>query len=240
MTDIEYLKKYLPSEYLEQGLKRLKQGEPVQYIVGNVNFYGLELKVNKNVLIPRFETEELVYKTINYIKETYGNEKISIVDLGTGSGCIAISLKKKLDNCIITAVDISSSALDVAKENALINECEVNLIQGDMLSPLNEKYDVIISNPPYIEYCDDTVMDIVKNNEPNIALYAPDNGLYFYKEIINNSDKYLKDKFIICFEIGCEQGKAVEKLAQKKYPNSKIYIEKDMQNRDRYVFIFSQ
>lgn len=239
MTDLEYLKKYLPEEKLEEGIKRLESGEPVQYIIGNVNFYGYEIKVNKNVLIPRFETEELVYKTINYIRKIFKGQKISIVDLGTGSGCIAITLKKKLDNVDVTAVDISEAALEVARENAKLNGCEIKFIEGDMLKPLQYKYDVIISNPPYIDYNDDTVMQIVKNNEPHIALYAPDNGLYFYKEIINNSDKYLNKKFIIAFEIGCMQGKSLKEISLKKYPFANIYIEKDMQGRDRFLFIIN-
>ena len=150
MLDTEYLEKYLPKEKLEEGKLRLKKGEPVQYIVGNVDFYGNKINVNKNVLIPRFETEELVEKTINYIKKYFG-KKIDIVDLGAGSGCIAITLKKEID-CNMDAVDISSDALSVARENAKINNVDINFYEGDMLKPLNKKYDVIISNPPYISY----------------------------------------------------------------------------------------
>ena len=125
MTDIDYLKKYLSSDKLDEGIERLKNKEPVQYIVGNVNFYGNLIKVNKNVLIPRFETEELVEYTINYIKKIF-NKKISIVDLGTGSGCIAITLKKEIASNI-TAIDISSEALEVARENAKKMKLKLNL-----------------------------------------------------------------------------------------------------------------
>ena len=145
-----YLKKYLSKEDLEAGLKRLEKGEPVQYIVGEVDFYGYKIKVNKNVLIPRFETEELVFKTINYLNK-YFKRPIKIVDLGTGSGCIAISLKKKLPQASISAVDISNQALIVAKENALLNKVELNFYLGNMLEPLNDTYDCIISNPPYLD-----------------------------------------------------------------------------------------
>ena len=125
MTDIEYLKKYLPEDKLEEGLKRLEKGEPVQYIVGNVDFYGLIFNVNPCVLIPRFETEELVSKTIEYIKR-YFNYPIKVVDLGTGSGCIAVTLKHKLGNSIdMSAVDISKDALEVAKENARNNNADI-------------------------------------------------------------------------------------------------------------------
>ena len=136
MTDIEYLKKYLTKEKFDEGIEKLKQGIPVQYIVGSTNFYGYEIKVNENVLIPRFETEQLIEKTINYIKE-YFDKNISIVDLGTGSGCIAITLKKKI-NADVTAVDISEKALNVAKENAINNDVQIEFLQGDMLNPLTK------------------------------------------------------------------------------------------------------
>ena len=192
MNEIEYLKKYLPSDKLEDGIKRLNNGEPVQYIVGNVDFYGYKINVNKNVLIPRFETEELVFKTINLIKKFF-NENIKILDIGTGSGCISIALKKEIPGLDITAVDISEDALVVAKNNALENNCEINFIKSDLFNNIDDKYDLIISNPPYISY-DEQIMDIVKKNEPHLALYAKNNGLYFYEEIIKNSSNYLNDK----------------------------------------------
>ena len=234
---IKYFKKYLPEELLEDGIKRLYAGEPVQYIVGNVNFYGFYFKVNHNVLIPRFETEELVEKTINYLK-LYFSDNIDIVDLGTGSGCIAITLKKKIPNSKVTAVDISFEALGVAKENAKINNVEIEFIQGDMLKPLNKKYDLIISNPPYIAY-DEPVMDIVKNNEPHIALYADNNGLKYYKEILKDANKYLKEKSLIALEIGANQGKKIRDIAKKYFPKSIIKMEKDLQKRNRFIFIFN-
>ena len=234
MSDIDYLKKYLPSEKLEEGIEKLKRGEPVQYIVGNTDFYGNIIKVNKSVLIPRFETEELVEKTISYIKQMFKG-KVKIADLGTGSGCIAITLKKEID-CDIDAVDISSDALKVAKENALNNNVEINFYVGDMLNPLSDKYDVIISNPPYISY-DMEIMDNVKKNEPHIALYANNNGLYYYEEILKNINRYLKSPSLVAFEIGYEQGNDIILLVNKYLPKSKVVIEKDMQGKDRFAFI---
>lgn len=234
MSDIDYLKKYLPSEKLEEGIEKLKRGEPVQYIVGNTDFYGNIIKVNKSVLIPRFETEELVEKTISYIKQMFKG-KVKIADLGTGSGCIAITLKKEID-CDIDAVDISSDALKVAKENALNNNVEINFYVGDMLNPLSDKYDVIISNPPYISY-DMEIMDNVKKNEPHIALYANNNGLYYYEEILKNINRYLKSPFLVAFEIGYEQGNDIILFVNKYLPKSKVVIEKDMQGKDRFAFI---
>lgn len=237
MNEIEYLKKYLPSDKLEDGIKRLNNGEPVQYIVGNVDFYGYKINVNKNVLIPRFETEELVFKTINLIKKNL-NENIKVLDIGTGSGCISIALKKEIPGLDITAVDISEDALVVAKNNALENNCEINFIKSDLFNNIDDKYDLIISNPPYISY-DEQIMDIVKKNEPHLALYAKNNGLYFYEEIIKNSSNYLNDKNIIAFEIGYLQATEIKKMSHKYYPNANIIIEKDMQEKDRFVFIIN-
>ena len=230
MTELEYLKKYYKGN-MEEAIKRLENGEPVQYIVGDVDFYGNIIKVDKRVLIPRFETEGLVEIALKYLTNT----NLDVVDLGTGSGCIPITLKKKLPNINIDAVDISLDALDVARENAKLNNVDINFVHGDMLKPLNKKYDSIISNPPYIAY-NEEVMDIVKNNEPNNALYADNDGLYFYEEILKNCNKYLKDKYYIFFEMGYSQGERIKELALK-YLDCKVEIKKDLQGFDRYVII---
>ena len=236
MTNREYLEQYLEKDKLEDGLKRLESGEPVQYIVGNMDFYGFNFDIDSRVLIPRFETEELVEKTINYLK--YYKQDLSIIDLGTGSGCIAITLKKLLPSSNVTAVDLSTDALEVAKGNAKKLGADINFIQSDMLSNATGKFDCIISNPPYIAY-DEEIMEIVKNNEPHMALYADNNGLYFYEEILKNCSKFLNDKFLIAFEIGQTQGEAIKDLAHKYLSNITVSIEKDMQGLDRFVFIKS-
>lgn len=235
MNNVEYLKKYYQGD-IASALERLEQGEPIQYIVGNVDFYHSNFKITKDVLIPRFETEELVDKTINYIK-MYLKEPLNIVDLGTGSGCIAISIKKEI-NCNMDAVDISKKALEIARMNAKENNVDINFYCGSFLEPLNKKYDVIISNPPYISY-DEEIMDVVKNNEPALALYADNNGLACYEEILKNISKYLNDKSIIAFEIGYKQGDSIKALALNYLPNARISIEKDLQGKDRFVFIFN-
>lgn len=232
MTDLEYIKKYYKGN-IEEAIKQLNKGIPVQYIVGNVDFYGYEFKINKNVLIPRFETEELVNRTIKYIKQYIPNPKI--VDLGTGSGCIAITLSKELD-ISVDAVDISESALEVAKQNNEMNKSKVTFYQGNMLEPLNKKYNVIISNPPYISR-NEEIQDLVKNNEPELALYADNDGLYYYEEILKNASNYLEEKFIIAFEIGYLQGEKIKDLALKYLNNINVSIEKDLSEKDRFVFI---
>ena len=232
----EYLKKYLEPSKLEEGLKRLENGEAVQYIVGNVEFYNTIINVNKNVLIPRFETEELVEKTINYINK-YFNKKIDILDLGTGSGCIAIALAKNTDSCV-DAIDISDKALEVAKENALLNNVDVNFIKQDMTVSNDKLYDVIISNPPYLR--DESEVDeIVKNNEPELALYASDDGMYFYKKILENYKNSLKDRFIIAFELGYNQADILSEFAKKIYSNSKVIIDYDLTGYKRFLFVIN-
>lgn len=234
MTDIEYLKKYYKGN-INDATKLYEKGIPVQYIVGEVDFYGNIFKVNENVLIPRFETEELIEKTKNYINKLF-NKKIDIVDLGTGSGCIAITLKKIVD-CNMDAVDISNKALEVARSNSLLNNVDINFIEGDMLKPLNKKYDVIISNPPYIAF-DEEIMDVVKNNEPHTALYASNNGLYFYEEILKNCSRYLNDTFLIAFEIGQSQGNDIKNIAYQYLTDINVEVLKDLNSLDRFVMIY--
>lgn len=235
MSDIEYLKKYYEGN-IDDALKMLDEGIPVQYIVGNVDFYGYNFLVNKNVLIPRFETEELVDRTIKYVQK-YFDGSVRIVDLGCGSGCISITLSKEL-GVSVDAVDISPDALEVARENCIKNNASVKFYLGNMLEPLHDKYDVIISNPPYISY-DEEIDEIVKKNEPSLALYADNDGLYFYEEILKNCKRCLNDKFLIAFEIGYTQGERIKEFAFKYLGDVSVSVEKDLSNRDRFVFIFS-
>lgn len=231
--------KLLTKKYkkLDQVKALLDLNYPVQYLIGDVDFYGNKILVNKNVLIPRFETETLVEKTINYIKK-YLPEDVSVLELGTGSGCIPITLKKELPNLKITAIDKSRKALSVAKRNAYNNECDITFIKRDMkkFKPIN-KYSVLISNPPYIAF--DESIDPKCDYEPKMALYADNKGLEFYDFILNNYDKYMEDKFIMAFEIGYQQGSYLKKLAKSKYPEAKITIEKDLAGKDRYLFIIN-
>ena len=237
-NSFDYLYKYLKDNYLldklDEYAEKLLSGIPVQYVIGNVDFYGNEIMVNENVLIPRFETELLVEKTVRYIKK-YFNNKIDVLDIGTGSGAIAITLKKMID-CKLDAIDISEKALLVARKNSKNNDTDINFFVSDVFSNVKSKYDVIISNPPYIGENED-IMDIVYNNEPHIALYAPLDGLYFYDKIIGECAPYLKDKFLLAFEIGYMQGEKIKNIAYKYLKDVYVSIEKDYSGKDRFVFI---
>lgn len=237
MKNREYLEKYLSNDKLDEGMELLNKGISPQYIVGNVDFYGNIINVDSRVLIPRFETELLVEKTIHYVENLF-NRKVSILDIGTGSGCIAITLKKEID-CDVVASDISLDAIDVARENAINNKVDILFVNSDIFSNIEDKFDVIISNPPYISY-DEEIDDMVKNNEPSLALYASNDGVYFYDKILSECAKYLNDRFLIAFEIGYTQGDRIVKLVYKYLGDDvNVRVEKDYSNRDRFVFIWN-
>lgn len=215
-------------------IDRLKT-EPIQYVLGYANFYGYNYKVNKYTLIPRFETEELVENTVKLIN-THLSENINILDIGTGSGCIGITLKRLIPRSNVTISDISKKALRVANKNA--KDLNINIVKGNLLNPFinKKKFNVIISNPPYISY-EEHVDKIVFNNEPHIALYAKNKGLYYYEEILKNVSNILEKNFIIAFEIGMNQKEDIKKIINKYLKNIKIIFKKDLQGRDRMVFI---
>ena len=235
IKDWQILKEKYPNN-LEQIVSKIKSGYPIQYLIGDVEFLDCLIDVDDRVLIPRFETEYLVSLVINYAKKHF-NHKISTIDLGTGSGCIAIALKKHL-NSQVAAVDISLDALDLARKNALKNNVEIEFIHQDMLSDLNDNYDIIISNPPYIPH-DGYVEDKVLKYEPHLALFAEDNGLYFYKQIINKHLKNLNKPGLMAFEIGDNEENLLEEfLKEEGITNYKF--ECDLTNRIRYLFIFNE
>ena len=220
----------------KESLKALSENRPIQYVIGHVNFYGLKFKVNENVLIPRFETEELVENIKNYLeKKNITNPKI--LDLACGSGVIGLTLKHFFPNSLVTLVDISKDALKVAESNAKTLGLDVNFIKSDWFSnvPLS-KYDVIVSNPPYI-MTDEEIEEIVKNNEPAIALYGGKDGLDCYRSILKDINNYLKDDYLIAFEIGYLEGEKLKELIKETIPNSKVTIKKDLSAKDRMLFV---
>lgn len=234
-NDYNLLKNLYPDN-LEECLEKIENDYPVQYLIGNVSFYGYPIIVNEDVLIPRFETEYLVEKTITYIHKLNIN-KPTILDIGTGSGCIAITLAKELKDAKITALDISKKALAIAKKNIKLNKVLIKLKKVDILNtPIKENYDVIISNPPYIAL--NEKVDPATKFEPQQALFANDNGLEYYKCIINN----LKNiDFKICaFEIGMTQKEALCNYINNTLSNVKIDCQKDYNNKDRYLFIINE
>ena len=234
-NDYNLLKNLYPDN-LEECLEKIENDYPVQYLIGNVSFYGYPIIVNEDVLIPRFETEYLVEKTIAYIHKLNIN-KPTILDIGTGSGCIAITLAKELKDAKISALDISKKALAIAKKNIKLNKVLIKLKKVDILNtPIQENYDVIISNPPYIAL--NEKVDPATKFEPQQALFANDNGLEYYKYIINN----LKNiDFKICaFEIGMTQKEALCNYINNTLSNVKIDCQKDYNNKDRYLFIINE
>ena len=224
-------------EKYKKCIEAVKNNKPIQYVMGNVNFFGYEFDINENVLIPRFETEELVDRVIKFLNSNFNNS-IKIIDLGCGSGVIGITLKKKCDFLDVVCLDISEEALMVARKNAEKLDVKITFIKGDMLDNINEKYDVIVSNPPYIAL-NEKIEDIVKNNEPHLALYAGIDGLDCYRKIFKEAKRVLNDKFLIALEIGCSQKEAIMQLAKETFENVEFECFKDMSLRDRIIFVYN-
>ena len=226
----------IKEKYLTQ-LEVLSNNKPIQYVIGTTNFYGNDFIVNENTLIPRFETEELVEKTLDYIKKLFPNQDLKIIDLGTGTGCIGITLKKLLPSSNVTLVDISKDTLEVTKENAKKLNTEVTIIQSDYFDNIEGLFDVVISNPPYIKE-DEEIEIIVKENEPHLALYAGLDGLDAYRKIISTIKPHLNEHYLIAFEIGCTQKEDITNLLRENLEDINIICHKDLQDRDRMIFAY--
>ena len=236
--DFSLLKKRYKSSELEAIIKKIENDYPVQYAIGDVDFLKTNINVDERVLIPRFETELLVDKLSKYIDYYSFGEK-EMIDLCTGSGCIAIALKTEFSNAKITAIDISEEALELAQQNALLNNVQVTFIKMDILKwiKVEKKFSVLVSNPPYVKL-EEEVSSNTKY-EPNIALYPGEDDIIFYKSILDRSKRIMEDRSIIAFEIGATQGKEIQEYARKIYPSAKIIIEKDFNGFDRFIFIFN-
>ncbi len=226
-------------EDFDKGIVRLLDGEPLNYVLGYSYFYGYRFIVNPDVLIPRPETEELVGLILSQYDEYFKGEKIKVCDVGTGSGAIAIALKKEEPNLDVYASDISAEALEVAKINAQNNECDIHFLEGSMLEPYIDndlKFDILVSNPPYIksvEKVDSAVLDY----EPHVALFGGEDGLKFYREIFENAHKILNKKALAFFEMGYDQKEALSALARDYFNDVDIKVFKDINGKDRMLML---
>lgn len=223
------------------GLERYINGEPIQYIIGKESFFSRDFIVNDKVLIPRYETEELVENILYHIDDYFNDySTIDLVDIGTGSGAIAITLALEENKAKVIATDISKEALEVAKANCKNLDANVEFLQGDMLKPLienNIKVDILISNPPYIPI-NQEIESVVKDNEPNVALFGGNDGLYFYRLIFKDAKKVLKDRAILAFEMGYDQKEIMEQAVKHYFPDCTYKILKDINGKDRMLFIY--
>ena len=233
----EQMSKENENKYFSLIEKHIKEDVPLSHLVGFEYFYDRKYKVTKDVLSPRMETEELIYKVIEYVKASNKN-KFKILDLCTGSGIIAITLKKELSQFSIDVVasDISEEAIKVAKENAQSHDATTKFIQSDIFNNIADKFDIIVSNPPYIDRKDEvTMQDNVLKYDPHLALFAEEEGMYFYRKIIEQANDYLNENGVIFFEIGYDQKDKIIKLADLNGYSAEVY--KDINGRDRMAFL---
>ena len=225
----------------QEGMKRYMAGEPIQYIKGKETFFSRDFIVNENVLIPRYETEELVENILYKIDDYFDNyDSIDLCDVGTGSGAIAISLALEEPKLKVTATDISEEALEVARLNARELSAQVDFYQGDMLKPLierNIKVDIFVSNPPYIPN-EQEIENVVKDNEPHVALFGGNDGLYFYRKIFSQVHEVIKERALLAFEMGFDQRELMSEAVEHYFPNVPYEIIKDINGKDRMLFIY--
>ena len=214
--------------------QQLAAHKPAQYIIGQADFYGMQLKVDERVLIPRPETEELV----DLILAENPDMNLSVLDIGTGSGAIALALAKNRPAWSVTAADISQEALDVASENAKNQKFNIFFKKSDCFAEISEKYDIIVSNPPYISREDESEVGLnVLYSEPHLALFADEDGLAIYRRIAEDAKDYLKDSGKIYLEIGYKQGQSVPELFRKHLPEKRVRTLKDQFGQDRMVVV---
>ena len=221
-------------QFVEKIYQQLVAHKPAQYIIGQADFYGMQLKVDGRVLIPRPETEELV----EFILADNHEENLKILDIGTGSGAIALALAKNRPAWSVTAADISQEALVLASENAKNQNLQIFLKKSDCFTEIYEKYDIIVSNPPYIPRADESEVGLnVLHSEPHLALFADEDGLAIYRRIAEDAKDYLKDGGKIYLEIGYKQGQSVPELFRKHLSEKRVRTLKDQFGQDRMVVV---
>ena len=221
-------------QFVEEIYKKLAEHVPAQYIIGHAEFFGMQLKVDERVLIPRPETEELV----DLILTENPEKNLKVLDIGTGSGAIALALAKNRPDWSVTATDISQDALDLATENAKRQDLNLSFIKSDCFSEISSKYDIIVSNPPYISRADEVEVGLnVLHSEPHLALFADEDGLAIYRRIAEDSKDYLNDGGKIYLEIGYKQGQSVPALFMENLPEKRVRTLKDQFGQDRMVVI---
>lgn len=214
-------------------------GEPIQYIMGYEEFYGRRFLVNKEVLIPRPETEELIYYALQRVEKLFGEQKLCLVDIGTGSGAISVTMKLERPSFDVTATDIAKESLLVAEKNAAELGADVQFVEGDLLSPFigEQRFDVILSNPPYIPNGDiESMSVVVTEHEPHRALFAGDDGLDLYRRMMEQLPLVMKERALIGFEIGAGQSEAVSQLLKNTFPSAQVEVVYDINGKDRMVF----
>ena len=221
-------------EFVEEIYTKLANHIPAQYIIGHAEFFGMQLKVDERVLIPRPETEELV----ELILAENLKDNLKVLDIGTGSGAIALALAKNRPDWSVTAADISQDALELATENAKRQDIDLTFIRTDCFSEISSKYDIIVSNPPYISREDQEEVGLnVLHSEPHLALFADEDGLAIYRRIAEDSKDYLNDGGKIYLEIGYKQGQSVPALFTENFPEKRVRTLKDQFGQDRMVVI---
>ena len=221
-------------EFVEEIYTKLANHIPAQYIIGHAEFFGMQLKVDERVLIPRPETEELV----ELILAENLKDNLKVLDIGTGSGAIALALAKNRPDWSVTAADISQDALELATENANAQNLNLSFIKSDCFFEISSKYDIIVSNPPYISLADEVEVSLnVLHSEPHLALFADEDGLAIYRRIAEDSKDYLNDGGKIYLEIGYKQGQSVPALFMENLPEKRVRTLKDQFGQDRMVVI---
>ena len=231
LTNPDMVISVVDAEEIEEAVEKRINHIPLQHIIGETEFMGLTFKVNEDVLVPRFDTEIVVDEVVKYV----GDEYLKVLDMCTGSGCIAITISDMCDNVTVVASDISKDAIEVAKENNQLNQTDVTFVESDLFENVEGMFDVIVSNPPYIKTDEiENLQEEVKLHDPKLALDGGESGLDFYRKIVEQSKDHLKTNGMIFFEIGFDQAEEVSNILKANGYHD-IVVKKDLSGLDRVV-----